>query len=82
MADAFARHRVLVCKDGLPERTVWLVLQRPRGPAPPSAYALSKAPASPPFRTLVWLSGMRWAVEQCLEAGTTELGIAPYAVRQ
>ena len=35
-----------------------------------------------PFRTLVWLSGIGWAVEQCFEEGKTELGMAPYEVRK
>jgi SRSO17 transposase len=82
MAYDFARHRVTLCKDGLPERTVWLVIKRPRRPEPPSAYAISNAPASTPFRTLVWLSGIRWAVEQCCEEGKTELGRAHYEVRK
>jgi SRSO17 transposase len=78
----FARHRVTLCKDGLPERTVWLVIKRTRGPEPTYAYAISNAPASTPFRTLVWLSGIRWAVEQCFEEGKTELGMAHYEVRK
>jgi SRSO17 transposase len=78
----FARHRVTLCKDGLPERTVWLVLKRPRGPEPTSAYAISQAPASVPFRTLVWLRGIRGAGEQCFEAGKTALGMAHYEVRK
>jgi SRSO17 transposase len=76
-----ARHRVTLCKDGLPDRTVWLVIKRPRGPEPTYAYAISNAPVSIPFRTLVWLSGIRWAVEQCFEEGKTALGMAHYAVR-
>ena len=43
---------------------------------------ISNAPASTPFRTLVWLSGIRWAVEQCFEEGKTELGMAHYEVRK
>jgi len=78
----FARHRVTLCKDGLPERTVWLVLKRTCGAEPTYAYAISNAPASIPFRTLVWLSGIRWAVEQCFEEGKTELGMAHYEVRK
>ena len=78
----FARHRVTLCKDGLPERTVWLVIKRTRGPEPTYAYAISNAPASTPFRTLIWLSGIRWAVEQCFEEGKTELGMAHYEVRK
>jgi len=82
IADDFARHRVTLCKDGLPDRTVWLVIKRTRGPEPTSAYAISNAPASIPFRTLVWLSGIRWAVEQCCEEGKTALGMAHYEVRK
>jgi SRSO17 transposase len=78
----FARHRVTLGKDGLPERTVWLVIKRTRGSEPTYAYAISNAPASTPFRTLVWLSGIRWAVEQCFEEGKTELGMAHYEVRK
>ena len=78
----FARHRVTLGKDGLPERTVWLVIKRTRGPEPTYAYAISNAPVSTPFRTLVWLSGIRWAVEQCFEEGKTELGMAHYEVRK
>src|SRR5262249_53512568 len=29
IAYAFARQRVTLCKEGLPERTVWLVIKRP-----------------------------------------------------
>jgi hypothetical protein len=78
----FARHRVALCKDGLPERTVWLVIKRTCGSEPTYAYAISNAPASIPLRTLVWLSGIRWAVEQCFEEGKTELGMAHYEVRK
>src|SRR5215467_12747662 len=78
----FARHRVTLCKDGLPERTVWLMLKRTCEAEPTYAYTLSNAPASIPFRTLVWLSGIRWAVEQCFEEGKTELGMAHYEVRK
>jgi SRSO17 transposase len=78
----FARHRVTLCKDGLPERTVWLVIKRTCSSAPTYAYAISNAPASIPFRTLVWLSGIRWAVEQCFEEGKMELGMAQYEVRK
>jgi len=82
MAYAFARQRVTLCKDGLPERTVWLVIKRTMGVEPTSAYYISNVPASTPLRTFVWLSGLRWAVEQCFEEGKTELGMAHYEVRK
>jgi SRSO17 transposase len=79
---AFARQRVTLCKEDLPDRTVWLVLKRTVGAEPSYAYAISHAPARTPWRTLVWLSGLRWAVEQCCEEGQTELGMDHYAVRK
>jgi len=78
----FARQRVTLCKDGLPDRTVWLVIKRTVGADVSYSYALSNAPASTSWRLLVWLSGMRWAVEQCFEESKTELGMAHYEVRK
>jgi SRSO17 transposase len=78
----FARQRVTLCKDGVPERTIWLVIKRTVGAEPAYAYYSSNAPASTPWRTFVGLSGLRWAVEQCFEEGKTELGMAHYEVRK
>jgi SRSO17 transposase len=82
MTYASARQRVTLCKEGLPERTVWLVIKRTLGADPVYSYAISNAPASTPLRTFVWLSGRRWAIEQCFEEGKTELGMAHYEVRK
>jgi SRSO17 transposase len=79
---AFARQRVTLCKDGLPERSVWLVIKRREGADPSYSYYISNAPASTPLRTFVWLSGLRWAIEQCFEEGKTELGMDHYEVRK
>ena len=79
---AFARQRVTLCKEGLPERTVWLVIKRTVGAEPAYAYYIRNAPASTPLRTFVWLSGLRWAIEQCFEEGKTELGMDHYEVRK
>jgi SRSO17 transposase len=79
---AFARKRVTLCKDGLPDRTVWLVIKRTLGAEPSYTYAISNAPASTPLSTFVWLSGLRWAVEQCFEEGKTELGMDHYEGRK
>jgi SRSO17 transposase len=78
----FARQRITLCKDGLPERTVWLVLKRSIGLEPTYTYYISNAPVSTPLRTFVWLSGLRWAVEQCFEEGKTELGMDHYEGRK
>jgi len=79
---AFARQRVTLCKEGLPDRTVWLVIKRTGGAKPVYSYYISNAPASTPWRTFVWLSGVRWAIEQCFEEGKTELGMDHYEVRK
>jgi SRSO17 transposase len=82
IAYAFARQRVTLCKEGLPERTVWLVIKRTVGVTPLYSYYISNAPVSTPWRTFVWLSGVRWAIEQCFEEGKTELGMDHYEVRK
>ena len=78
----FARQRVTLCKEDVPGRTVWLVLKRTMGPEPAYSYYISNAPVSTPWRTLVWLSGVRWAIEQCFEEGKTALGMDHYEVRK
>jgi hypothetical protein len=61
---------------------VWLVIKRTMGAEPSYAYAISNAPASPPWRTCVWLSGLRWAVEQGFAEGKTARGMGHDAMRQ
>jgi SRSO17 transposase len=78
----FARRRVTLCQDGLPTRTVWLVIKRTLGGEPQYSYYASNAPASAPLSLFVWLSGVRWAIEQCFEEGKSELGMAHYEVRK
>jgi SRSO17 transposase len=82
IAYEFARQRVTLWKDGLPDRTVWLVIKRTVGAAPSYSYAISNAPASTPWRLLVWLSGVRWAIEQCFEESKTALGMDHYEIRK
>jgi SRSO17 transposase len=79
---AFARQRVTLCKERLPERTVWLVIKRTLGATPVCSYYISNAPVSTPWRTFVWLSGVRWAIEQCFEESKTELGMDHYEIRK
>lgn len=50
----FARKRVTLCKDDLPDRTVWLVIKRTLGANPTYAFYLSNAPESAPLRLFVW----------------------------
>jgi hypothetical protein len=79
---ACARTRLLVCQDGQPPTAVWLRMQRSLGAHPQSWYALSNAPLRVPGRLLVWLSGVRWAIDQGFEEAKAALGMDHYAVRQ
>jgi SRSO17 transposase len=81
IAYEFTKRRVTLCRDGLPDRTVWLVLKRRLGAEPTYWYYMSNAPLSSRLPLFVWLSGIRWAVEQCFGEAKTELGMAQYEMR-
>jgi SRSO17 transposase len=38
-------------------------------------YFISNADRSALLKTFVWLSGVRWAVEQCIEEAKADLGM-------
>jgi hypothetical protein len=79
---AFARKRIRLCKEGRPTTAVWLLIKRTLGAHPQSWYYLSNAPLRAPLRLFVWLSGVRWAIEQCCEATKTALGMEHYEIRK
>jgi SRSO17 transposase len=76
----FARLRVVLSRGGEPARAVWLVVKRTPDTSRTWCY-LSNAPASVRLGVFVWLSGLRWAIEQCFEETKTELGLDHYEVR-
>jgi SRSO17 transposase len=78
----FARRRVTLCKEGQPTQTVWLIIKRTLGDHPTYWYYISNAPISTPLSRFVWLSGIRWAIEQCFGEAKTELGMAHYELRK
>jgi hypothetical protein len=78
----FTKRRIILCRDGRPDRAVWLVIKRSLGEQPAYWYYISNAPWSTRLPTFVWLSGVRWAIEQCFEEGKTELGMDHYEGRQ
>ena len=78
----FTRKRVVLSKNGLPQKTVWLILKRTLGYNPTYNYYISNAPESTKLKTFVWLSGLRWAIEQCFEETKSELGMDQYEVRK
>lgn len=78
----FTKRRVILAKNGLPWKEVWLVIRRSLGENPEYSYYTSNAPLSTRLKTFVWLSGLRWAIEQCFEETKTELGMDHYEVRK
>jgi SRSO17 transposase len=78
----FTRRQVVLSAAGLPQKTVWLLIRRTLGDDPQYGYFISNASSSTRLKTLVWLSGLRWAIEQCFEESKTELGMDHYEVRK
>jgi len=78
----FTKRRIVLSRQGLPRKTVWLLIRRTLGGEPQYSYFISNAPVSVRLPTLIWLSGLRWAIEQCFEETKTELGMDQYEVRK
>ncbi len=78
----FTKRRVTLAKEGLPTREVWLVMKRSMGSDPVYSFYISNAPLSSRLALFVWLSGVRWPIEQCFEEGKSELGMDHYEVRK
>lgn len=78
----FTRRRVVLAKKGLPEKAVWLLVRRTLEADPKYSFYVSDVASTSRLDTLVWLSGLRWAIEQCFEETKTELGMDQYEVRK
>jgi SRSO17 transposase len=78
----FTRRRIVVSLEGLPQKSLWLLIRRNLEGDPEYAYFITNASSTVRLNTLVWLSGLRWAIEQCFEETKTELGMDHYEVRK
>jgi SRSO17 transposase len=78
----YTRRQVILAGDGLPQKNVWLLIRRTLGDNPEYSYFICNASSSVGLKTLVWLSGLRWAIEQCFEELKTDLGMDHYEVRK
>ena len=78
----FTKRRVVLSRNGSPRKTVWLIIRRTMESNPVYTYFLSNAPLSTRLKTFVWLSGLRWAIEQSFEETKEELGMDHYEVRK
>ena len=82
IAYEFTKRRIVLSKKDLPDKTVWLIIRRTIGTEPLYRYFISNAPVSTRLLTFVWLSGLRWPIEQCFEEAKEELGMDQYEVRK
>jgi SRSO17 transposase len=78
----FTRRQVVLSAAGLPGKTVWLLIRRTIGDDPEYSFFISNASSTTRLKTLVWLSGLRWAIEQCFRETKTDLGMDHYEVRK
>lgn len=78
----FTKRQIILSNNGLPQKDVWLIIRRTIEDHPTYKYYLSNAPASARLSLFVWLSGIRWAIEQCFEETKSELGMDHYEVRK
>ncbi len=78
----FTKRRVVLSNKGLPQRSVWLLMRRTIEKQPVYKFFVSNAGASARLNLFVWLSGIRWAIEQCFEETKSELGMDHYEVRK
>ncbi len=78
----FTRRQVILSAAGLPQETVWVLIRRTLDDEPKYSFFISNASSSTKLKTLVWLSGLRWAIEQCFEETKSELGMDHYEVRK
>ncbi|HUT69888.1 MAG TPA: hypothetical protein VMW89_04360 [Desulfatiglandales bacterium] len=78
----FTNRRFVISKNEIPDRTVWLIIRRTIATDRMYRYFISNAPVSTRLPTFVWLSGLRWPIEQCFEEAKTELGMEHYEVRK
>lgn len=78
----FTKRQIILSNNDLPQKTVWLIIRRTIEDEPIYKYFLSNAPINSRLSLFVWLSGIRWAIEQCFEETKSELGMDHYEVRK
>jgi SRSO17 transposase len=78
----FTKRRIVLSRHGLPHKTVWLLIRRTLEKEPQYSFYISNATLSTKLNKFIWLSGLRWSIEQCFEETKTELGMDQYEVRK
>jgi SRSO17 transposase len=78
----FSKREVTLAQGGKPWKQVFLIMKRTIGRVKEYSYFISNAGRSARLPLFVWLSGMRWPIEQCFREAKTELGMDHYEVRK
>ena len=78
----YSRRKVIISVQGLPQKCVWLLIRRTLGKTPEYSYFICNAQNAVRFGLLIWLSGLRWAIEQSFEEAKSALGMDHYEVRK
>jgi len=78
----FSTMPVVLHQDEKQGKKQWLIIKRTMGENPVYRYYISNAPDDTKLRVFVWLSGVRWAIEQSFEEGKIEVGMDHYEVRK
>jgi SRSO17 transposase len=78
----FAKKRVVLSSHGLPGRRIWLIIKRTVSDDPEYSFSISNARNGTRLRTLAWLSGLPWAMEQCFAEAKSLVGMDDYEVRK
>ena len=69
-------------KNGRPDRNVWIIIKRTINENPIYSFFISNASDDTKLPIFVWLSGLRWSIEQCFKETKSELGMDHYEVRK
>jgi SRSO17 transposase len=77
----FTKKRIVLAHGGLPQKTVWLLIRENHGQGTALRLFYCECPGKHQAGTFVWLSGLRWSIEQCFAETKTELGMDQYEVR-
>lgn len=78
----FTRRQVVLATGELPENPLWLLIKRTLEKEPKYRFFIANTSGGARFKTLVWLSGMPWAMEQCIAEANGELGMNHYELRK
>ncbi len=61
----FTKRRIVLSHEGLPKKSVWVIIRRTLVENPELSFFISNAPVSKRLDLFVWLNGLRWSIKLC-----------------